>query len=662
MVTVSPGLWVSGGWVDDATSSGWLKPQAKRMGLWTRPIGDVPVCAYGHSMLPSRVDASVVVPSVSEPLHDVTTPAGLDAISEVRERFLADPTTSLGGIRPEIVRSWQRSAGMGVDPLAAFEIDPDAHIDAQTVACAEPFVRELESMAQDAGGQVTMMSPGGALVGDLTPTAMELFPHGLVLLESACGTNGDGSALENGHGGWVFSREHYRDDMLSDSCFSALIRDPFRDSVRACLTLTLPESVMLASDPRSVALIVQGAAAKITRELAARSATREQLLFAEYLRATRRCCNGALIATDGKHTMVSDPARELLREDDFVVIFSYAQDALRSCRPVSHDVTLSGDRAVRLNISMARDGEDSLGAIVLVKPLSGRRSENRAGAAPAIVAARPVGQESDPFDDLIGENQAFRKAVDVAASAMARRKPVHILGDRGSGKQAIALRIASAWASHVERLDCARMQENVPAFVSAVREQLEHGNAVVLCEADALSAAASARLSELVRQYDQPRVLLTMRRPTEQAVALTAALHTVEIVVPPLRARREDIPALAMRFIGDITDKRPSARLLYVLAQADWSGNVQHLRDVVEQAAMVARGAEVSVDDLPQSFRGGTMAPGSLSRLEEVELHELRAALEESGGNRTRAAEILQIGRSTIYRRLDSYRRRGIVI
>jgi DNA-binding NtrC family response regulator len=165
-----------------------------------------------------------------------------------------------------------------------------------------------------------------------------------------------------------------------------------------------------------------------------------------------------------------------------------------------------------------------------------------------------------------------------------------------------------------------------------------------------------------VRQVEQPLVLLTMRRPTERAVALTGALHTVEIAVPPLRSRRVDIPALAMRFIADITDKRPSARLLYVLGQADWPGNVQQLRDVVEQAAMIASGVEVSVADLPHSFRGGAMTHGTLSRLEEVELHELRTALEESGGNRTRTAEILQIGRSTLYRRLDSYRRRGIVI
>jgi sigma-54 dependent transcriptional regulator, acetoin dehydrogenase operon transcriptional activator AcoR len=616
---------------------------------------------YRDAMAGLDVNARDARFSMRDPLFDVTKPEGLAAISAVRERFLDDPETDLTGIRPQIARSWRRCAAMSVDPEAMFQVDPAARIDEQTLGCAAPFVRELEQMALDAGGGVTLMSSGGALVGDLTPAIQDRFPHGRVLLESACGTNGDGTALEEGRSGWVYSSEHYREDMLPDSCFSVLIRDPFRDNVRACLTLTLPEPVMLASDPRGVALIVEGVAAKITRELAARSATREQLLFAEYLRVNRRYRHGALIATDGKHTMVSDPALELLRQDDFVVISSYAQEALRVRRAVRHEVTLSGDRPVQLQISMAGPAADPLGAIVLVKPVAGRGNHHVESCAPAVIT-RPSDSAPRLFDDLVGENRAFHQALEVATSAAARRRSVHILGDRGTGKHTIAVRIAGAWSSDVETLDCERMQENVPVFVEAVRARLQAGGAVVLREADALTAAASARLSELVRQFDQPAVVMTMRRPTTQAVALTAALHTVEVALPALRSRREDIPALALRFIADITDKRPSARLLYVLGQADWPANVQTLRDVVEQAAMKAAGAEVSVDDLPHSFRGGALGQGTLSRLEEVELHELRAALEEARGNRTLAADILQIGRSTLYRRLDSYRRRGFVI
>lgn len=588
--------------------------------------------------------------------YDVTTAEGLAAVGAVRERFLADPSTDLAGIRPRIADSWRRCAAMHVDPEAPIQIDELARLDEQTLQCAAPFVRELEAIAAEAGGDVTVVSPRGVMVLELTPAVADRYPQGLVLLEDVCGTNGDGTALEEGKGGWVHSREHYRSDMQETCCFTALIRDPFRDSVRACLTMTLPEAALLGSDPGSVGLLVQVTAAKIARELASRSAPREQMLFAEYLKVTRRQHKGAIIATDGKNTMISDPALELLREDDFAAISSYAQEALRSRRALAQDVTLSADRVVHLQVEMAGDSADPLGAIVLVKTIGS------AAAGPPAPSAAVHGETiSREFHDLVGESQAFRRALAMATTAVERRQPAHLIGENGTGKRALAARIAAAWSADVETLDCAGVPEDGAGLVRAADARLRAGGTIVLRDADALPQRASAALAELFRQLERPRVLLTLRRPRTAAVALTSALSSVEIAVPPLRARREDIPALTTRFIADLTDKKLSPRLLYVLAQADWPGNVAQLKSSAEHAAMVARGIEVGVEDLPQGFRGG-VGQGSLSRLEEVELHELRAALEEADGNRTRAADILEIGRSTLYRRLDSYRRRGIVI
>jgi transcriptional regulator of acetoin/glycerol metabolism len=593
-------------------------------------------------------------------MYDATTLEGLAAIANLRERFFADPRTDLSPIRPRIAESWRRTAAMRVDPAAPVQIDESGRIDEQTLRCAAPFVRELERMAFDAGGDVTVISPSGVLLHDLTPTIADRYPHGQVLLESVCGTNGDGTALEDGQGGWVHSEEHYRSDMSQTSCYSVLIRDPFRDNVRACVTLTLPVAVVLASDPRAVGLAVDGMAAKVTRELAARSATREQMLFAEYLKVARRYRNGAILATDGKNTMVTDPALELLREDDFAAISSYAQEALRSRRALRRDVTLSGDRLVELHIFMAGNVRDPLGAIVLVKPTAYSKPHRAADRGIRLIV--PAGKAPPAiFDDLVAENQALGQALDLAATAAAHRTPVHVIGDRGAGKRTIALRIAGAWSADFETLDCARYRDDGHALVESARIRLLAGGVIILRDADALSVSVSEALVELFREVERPQVLLTLRRPTAAVSALVSILNSVEIGVPPLRTRREDIPALAARFIADMTDKRPSARLLYVLAQADWPGNVSQLKSVVEQAAIVAPGPEVSVADLPRSFRGG-MTQGSLSRLEEVELQELRVALDEANGNRSLAADILQIGRSTLYRRLDSYRRRGIVI
>jgi sigma-54 dependent transcriptional regulator, acetoin dehydrogenase operon transcriptional activator AcoR len=479
-----------------------------------------------------------------------------------------------------------------------------------------------------------------------------------VLLESVCGTNGDGTALEDGQGGWVYSKEHYREDFATTGCYSTLIRDPFRDNVRACITLTLPETVVLASDPRAIAVLMESMAAKISRELAMRSAPREQMLFAEYLKVARRYRNGAILATDGKHTTVTDPALELLRQDDFAVISSYAQEALRVRRPAEHQVTLSGDRAVQLRIFIAGDDREPLGAILVITPRLCEAPVGGGDDAPDRSRARIP---RDAFDDLVGNNQAFRRGLDMAASAMAQGAPAHVIGEPGSGRHTIAVRIADAWSGGVQTIDAARLADDCAALLDAVRAPLEAGESVILRDADVLPTPITEGLVELFRRFEPPRVLLTLRRPTASVGILTAQLNSVEVAVPSLKARREDIPALATRFIADVTDKRPSARLLYVLAQADWPRNVSQLKSVVEHAAIAARGPEISASDLPQSFHGGS-SRCALSRLEEVELHELRAALDEAQGNRSLAADILQIGRSTLYRRLDSYRRRGILI
>jgi 1-pyrroline-5-carboxylate dehydrogenase len=594
---------------------------------------------------------------------DVTTAAGLAAIGTLRERFIEDRATDLSGLRPRIARSWRRSAAMGIDPTARPDaIDDGAQVDEQTLQCAAPFVQELERIATDAGGAVTLVSPAGAQVRCLGPYLQDGLAHGLVLLESVCGTNSDGTALEERRSGWVHSREHYLEDQRfqRSSCYSALLCDPLRNTVRAVLGLTLPEAVALRSDLRSVGLLVEGVAAKITRAIAKRSTIREEALLGEYLKAARRYRNAAVLATDGKNTFVTDPALELLREDDFAAISSYAQEALRARHSVMREVMLSGDRPVELHISIAGPTVTPVGAVVHVRPATARRAMRADREHEAVSIAGQADKPTRAFDDLVGDNQAFRQALALATTCVSRRRPAAVIGDAGTGKRSIALRIAQAWSTDTEALECAPPTVDGGSLVEAVRIRLHAGQAVFLRDIDLLAAVTSTSLVELFRQIENPLVVVTLRRPTASAIELMSALHGIEIAMLSLRARREDIPALAKRFIADLTDKRPSGRLLYVLARAEWPGNVAHLKSVAEQAALVARGPEVSVADLPRSF--SRITAQGLSRLEQLELHELHTALDEANGNRTLAAKSLQIGRTTLYRRLDSYRRRGIPI
>jgi DNA-binding NtrC family response regulator len=141
-------------------------------------------------------------------------------------------------------------------------------------------------------------------------------------------------------------------------------------------------------------------------------------------------------------------------------------------------------------------------------------------------------------------------------------------------------------------------------------------------------------------------------------------LKVVELHVPPLRERRDDILPLArvllteaaLRMKRKITGLAPDTvdRLL----RYAWPGNVRELENTMERAVALARGGRVELDDLPEEIRRTLPAPtalGAVRPLAEVEQEYILAALELNDGNQTRTAEQLQIGAATLYRKLKRY-------
>jgi DNA-binding NtrC family response regulator len=129
--------------------------------------------------------------------------------------------------------------------------------------------------------------------------------------------------------------------------------------------------------------------------------------------------------------------------------------------------------------------------------------------------------------------------------------------------------------------------------------------------------------------------------------------------MPSLRDRRDDIPLLVRDTLEQAPGgKRASARLIEALTAADWPGNVEQLVATVQQLAERVEASEIGIRDLT-SAEERLLARSHLSRLEAAELQQIREALEEAGGNRVKAAAALEIGRSTLYRRIDSFTSRG---
>jgi DNA-binding NtrC family response regulator len=165
------------------------------------------------------------------------------------------------------------------------------------------------------------------------------------------------------------------------------------------------------------------------------------------------------------------------------------------------------------------------------------------------------------------------------------------------------------------------------------------------------------------------RILSATNADVRQEVAngrfrqdLLFRLNTIEIQVPPLRDRREDIPLLAEHFLRLHAQRyRKSVRqfhegALRAMLAHGWPGNVRELDHAVERSVLMARGDEIREADLGLKHGGGD-APRQLDdmSLEEVEAFLIKKALQRHGGSVSRAAEALGLSRSALYRRLQRY-------
>ncbi|HEX7597341.1 MAG TPA: sigma 54-interacting transcriptional regulator, partial [Polyangia bacterium] len=178
------------------------------------------------------------------------------------------------------------------------------------------------------------------------------------------------------------------------------------------------------------------------------------------------------------------------------------------------------------------------------------------------------------------------------------------------------------------------------------------------------------RVGETRQRKIDVRILAATNRDLAEAMKkgsfredLYYRLRVIEIAIPPLRERKEDILPLA-RFFADrlraklkLPNLRLAAGCIDTLTAYPWPGNVRELENAIEHAAVLSRHGQITPDILPSNIvHGVTTRPAGLAsrRLDRLELEHIRSVLKESGGNRTRAAEILGISPTTLWRRMKA--------
>jgi DNA-binding NtrC family response regulator len=277
---------------------------------------------------------------------------------------------------------------------------------------------------------------------------------------------------------------------------------------------------------------------------------------------------------------------------------------------------------------------------------------------------------------------------------------VLIIGDSGTGKELVA-RAIHAHGRRANRpfvpINCGALTESVleselfgharGAFTGAISDtkgifEQANGGTVFLDEIGETSAALQVKLLRVLQEGEvrpvggsrlvkvDVRVVAATNVDLEREVAgqrfrqdLFYRLSVIVIRVPALRERREDIPLLIQTFLenacsraGRRVELSPAA--IGALAAYRWPGNVRELENTIERLVVLSRGSIVDVQDLPFKASGPDLHErlfADLPSLDELERRYLVHVIEQVGGNRTRAAEVLGIDRRTLYRMAERF-------
>jgi len=296
------------------------------------------------------------------------------------------------------------------------------------------------------------------------------------------------------------------------------------------------------------------------------------------------------------------------------------------------------------------------------------------------------------LEDTISHDPALDPVLPQIRRLAASDAPVLIIGEPGSGRELVARAIhnlSGRAAQPFVLLDCASLSEPLidaemlgvdgtfggkPQRKIGVVEQAGHGTALLAEVGELPSRLQDALLRvlerhELVRlNSDEPisvaaRAFATTSVDLRERVAaglfrddLHVRLATEVLSLPPLRERAGDVPVLARHFVTQLgratRDFAPDAEAL--LRDYPWPGNLRELREVVELAALHARGDRIAADDLPDRLRT-TSEKAQLPSLRDVEMRHIERVLQEARGNQRRASRILGISRWSLSRRLRKY-------
>lgn len=318
--------------------------------------------------------------------------------------------------------------------------------------------------------------------------------------------------------------------------------------------------------------------------------------------------------------------------------------------------------------------------------------EKRKGKSPASLTYS--------FNSIVGNSKELKQAVALAQKVSMTDAAVLLTGETGTGKEVFAHAIHQAGqraGQPIVDINCSAFSKDLleselfgfkaGAFTGALNDKkglfevANHGT-VFLDEIGEMAFNLQAKLLRVLETGEYIKIGDT--RPTKVDVRIISAtnrdlkkeiengnfredlyfrLSVFQIVLPPLRDRREDIETLSYMFLDKFACKLNkkivgiAPDVLNILENAEWRGNVRELRNIIERCSIVCKD-QITFEDLPldlQKYKSGSLPVKDSFELAEIERMHIIKVLQYTNGNKTETARLLKIGLATLYRKLETY-------
>jgi len=310
--------------------------------------------------------------------------------------------------------------------------------------------------------------------------------------------------------------------------------------------------------------------------------------------------------------------------------------------------------------------------------------------------------KNNKFSSIIGKSAPMRRVLDIVEQVAETKASVLITGESGVGKELIAEAIHNLSARKEKKLvevHCAALAESLleselfghekGSFTGAIarkkgRFELSDGGTIFLDEIGEISQQVQIKLLRVLQEKKFERVggeetievdiriLSATNKDLKNEIEkgnfredLFYRLNVVNIHIPPLRDRKEDIELLSAAFLKEFSEENgkkiegidQKARI--ALYKYNWPGNIRELRNCIESAVVMCKGSMITLTDMPPSVGTGTdensiIIPIGIS-MDSAEKEIIKATLFHENGNKTKTAEILGIGRKTLHRKISEY-------